>query len=97
MYGLVEVAAVYVRACVQAVKLLSERMPIGAHADGAAQGIAIGAWKGAAEQKGQQGVLRVEDAKNILSGMQRMLHLRESGNRWGRTLRTAQASRQMAL
>ena len=86
MYGLVELAAVYVRACVQAVKLLSARMPNGAHADGAAQGIAIGAWKGAAEQEGQQEVLRVEDAEITLSGMQRMLHLRESGNRWERTL-----------
>jgi hypothetical protein len=93
MCGLVKVAAVFVRACVQAVRLLSERMPNVSHADGAAQGIAIGAWKG----KGQQGVLSVEDAQIILSGMQRMLHLRESGNRWGRTLRIAGASRQMAL
>ena len=73
------------KACLQAVKLLSERMPKGAHADGAAQGIAIGAWKGATEQKGQQRVLGVEDAEKLLSGMQRMLHLRELGNRWGRT------------
>ena len=45
----------------------------------------IGAWKGATEQKGQQRVLGVEDAEKLLSGMQRMLHLRELGNRWGRT------------
>ncbi len=87
IYRLVGMAAVYTGDCVQAVQLLGERMPKDAHAAGGAQGIAIGAWEG------QQRVLGEGDAEKLLAGMQRMLHLKELGNRWARTLCTAQAYR----
>jgi len=64
---------------VQAIGILANKMQPQYNAAGATYGIAIGIWKGSADQGGQQ--LEIEHAKELLKSMQSMLDLKEEGNR----------------
>ena len=64
---------------VQAIGILANKVQPEYNAAGATYGIAIGIWKGSADQSGQQ--LEIEHAKELLKSMQSMLDLKEDGNR----------------
>ena len=59
--------------------MMSSKMAAASNGDKSVSGIAIGVWKAAADQGEQQ--LDTGHAQEILSSMQRMLELKESGNR----------------
>lgn len=63
----------------QAISILASKMQPQCNAAEASSGIAIGVWKGSADQGGQQ--LEIEHAKELLESMQSMLDLKEEGNR----------------
>ena len=67
----------FARCNLQAVEILSSTIAAASNGDNSVS--AIGIWKGAADQGEQQ--LGIEHAQEILSSMQRMLELKESGNR----------------
>ena len=69
----------FARCNLQAVEILSSTIAAASNGDNSVSAIAIGIWKGAADQGEQQ--LGIEHAQEILSSMQRMLELKESGNR----------------
>ncbi len=68
-------------ATTQAVDLLSTQIAAVSPWGASPPGIAIGAWKGATDGAGQQ--LGTGHAREILGSMQRMLELKEAGNRSG--------------
>ena len=59
--------------------MMSAHMAAASDRDASAQGFAIGVWKGAVDKGGQQ--LGTGHAQDIMSSMQRMLELKEAGNR----------------
>ena len=58
---------------------MGSHMAAASDRDTGAQDLAIGVWKGAADKGGQQ--LGTGHAQCILSSMQRMLELKEAGNK----------------
>lgn len=59
--------------------MMSSQLAAASDRDASALGVPIGVWKGAAEKGGQQ--LGTGHAQDILSSMERILELKEAGNR----------------